>query len=697
MPALNCPYCHFPLPTQSHRVFLCSFGCRFAAFLKKSPRLFTMILLALSLMALSFLVSDHYTNWLPRFSPELAPLIRLILGFMMVGILGYFPFKAVFESMRNKMEFDSDLLFLLPVFFDVILSTCILVKEIATGIKLIDYPHFHASGMLLLVCYVLGYFESTIRFRVGQEMTRVMSLRPALARLLVKNQETEVAVQSLNIGDQVKVLPGEVIPCDGRIVTGTTSVDESMFTHEPSIYLKNKGDVVTGASLNRDGTIVVEMTQPLEKQFLATITEAFNRNIGGISRHLPPWAKRMYSLLAGIFSLSTGAALGAFLFFPRLLDPYAGFFLSILIVLSLFSLIRFLPVLHVFIIGRILQHGILVNSHEEIGKLARINTLFFDKTGTLTRGEFHTSNVFLERGVNQGTFLSSVFSLEAHSTHPLAKGVTTHPWHIEIPTNPVKDFASHRGLGVCGKICERGRPERFAAVGNQRFLKRFQMQISRAIREKVEELESTGETALLCGWEGQARGVISLSDTLRHDVKSLLDHLGDLDVEPILITGDHDEMISHLHVTHGLKQVYTRCLPEEKISKITKRKNKGNIVGMVGCPLDDPNVINKADVGMIMGTGTALPADHYGVIIFGRKFSKISGLIRYCRKITRIKSGSFYLIIFLMWLMTALSFLINPFSGWMAPALALVFLAFQTLPLKLLRTELDATFPASTH
>ena len=415
-------------------------------------------------------------------------------------------------------------------------------------------------------------FLGKARFKAMQDLRELAAMVPVKARALIKNQESELFVADLKEGDLVKVKAGEVIPVDGAIVTGATSVDESALTAEQTILFKQKGDSVTGGTLNRDGPITVKLVHNPDVHFLSRI---------------------LRDLRLALQKTSS----------PRM----AG------------------------ILGKLARKGVIIQTLAAARKLGRMNTLFFNKTGTLTKGKFAFSELFLERDVNQGNFLSALFSLEAHSDHELARGVQTHPWFREVAQHPVKDFKIYPGLGVSGIFCERGKPERFIAAGNVRFLKRLQMQGTRDIREKIEELESMGDTVIVFGGDGVVRGLMSLADTPRPDVKPLLTSLKKLKVSAIMVTGDHDELFSHLAHTEGLKQIYTRCLPEEKASKIQARKAKKDIVGMVGSSLDEDVPLRAADVGILIGVGTSFPETPPPVMILGKSLLKIAEAIHEAR------------------------------------------------------------------
>ncbi|MBI4410957.1 MAG: cation-translocating P-type ATPase [Deltaproteobacteria bacterium] len=456
------------------------------------------------------------------------------------------------------------------------------------------------------------------------------TLRSVKAHIIKGQQTVDIDASQIKKGDLIRILPGETIPCDGEVVAGTTRVDESMFTGDSLPQLKAKGETLTGGSMNQDGAVTVHATQTGETGFLEQFIQLVEKAVESCSKAVR-WHR-----IRGLFGLLTVSALATagFLIFKPATSPVS--FAVLIIPTALPGLIAciVLPKLLRIALDQTIRQGILLKDASLFSLLAKMKTLFFDKTGTLTKGEFVFSQLLLEQGVNQETLLSAVFSLEASSSHPLAQGMKTHPWHLEIPKYKVKNFQSHPGLGLCGTINEPGSREHFVVVGNMRFLKRFQMQISRAMRERAEELEMMGETVLVCGWDGLARGIMSFVDTFRTDVKPMLDQLTKLHIKPIMITGDHGQEIAHLTYAHGLNQIYERCLPEEKINKIKKAREGGKIAGMVGSLLDESPVLAASDIGMIIGSGTR-KISGVAVSFPGEKFSKLTTLLIYSRKTAR--------------------------------------------------------------
>jgi cation transport ATPase len=248
--------------------------------------------------------------------------------------------------------------------------------------------------------------------------------------------------------------------------------------------------------------------------------------------------------------------------------------------------------------------------------------------------------MFIETGTNQGQFLTAFFSLEAACNHPFAAAIESHPWYNEIQKAKIGDFKLHPGLGVCGTIRARDRREFFAAVGSLRFLKRLQMFISRDMKNQVEDLEAMGETVLLCGYDGQVKGIMSFSDVLRPQARSVLNRIKHAHIEPAIVTGDSEEAIAHLANSVGIKKVYSRCTPDEKASKIQREVAEGRMVGIVGSEDDDPECFKAAQVGISVDIGTRFH-DTPSILLMGSDLRLVSWLITQAQKHRRLTQVSF--------------------------------------------------------
>lgn len=644
MVSVFCDTCHLPALSKKNESFACCYGCELVKNLLGPGKVLflTRVILSIFLYAILLLLKG-YPEFFPKFSHQQILWVLFVLTTGILFLLGLPLFSYTLASLRRGRWVASEALIIFAILIDYAHSFHLTLFGWPTVAD--SYPQgyfpFYLVGLFLLVTHLVAAVEGYCRNLAHRDLSELVALRPTRARCIVKGQEIEVEVSKLKTGDVVKVLPGEVIPVSGIVLSGTTSVDESVFTGEKSILLKEKGERVTGASINRDGAIQVQVTEPVDSTFLESFIRLSHRAVASLPK-IQGYFEKSFPLLILFTCL---IALFCY-FYYGFGDAPRGLLtaLSVLVFMGLFTLVRVAPMVVAIAVGRSARNGVLLKDSEIFSRVSAMDHLFFDKTGTLTQARFIYSQFYLEKGVNQGTALSTLFSLESHSDHPLSKGVATHPWYVEVSRSPVKEFKSHAGLGICGIVCESGRPERFAAVGNVRFLKRFQMQVSRFMRDKIDELESMGETVILCGWEGQVRCLISFSDALRLDVKPLFSRLTKLHIQPIMITSDHDEMIAHLTYAHGLKQIYTRCLPEEKAKKIKNSQDKNHVVGMVSNSLaGEEEAFKQANVSFVVGTGTQIPDERVGVLVLGDNLLRVVDFIAYARRAYRTIKFSFIL------------------------------------------------------
>lgn len=621
-----CSHCYLPSKGGGKDgEVVCSYGCRLAMYLERGKRSVVPGVTGLGIFFLALSLLINVQNSVHQFLLVSAGQFLIVLPWLLF----------LFSGSCSLQILLADVALLMAVSLDYGFSTWSLFSGGVTFNTLFGTP-FIGVTLLLIWIPLSAVLCAALQRRSTADLRRLFGLRPKFCRLLVKNQPSEVSPNDLKVGDQILVNPGEIIPADGVILSGTTSVDESGFTAEKTILFKEQGGCVIGGSLNRDGVIVMRIvTAPME-HFHQKIVSLLKVSLG---------SEFVFRRIFFVLPLALGAvAIAIPVIKGGVYDIFAmtaPLFL-VLVVVGVATRIRFLSMLVAKAVGWAAANGIVIKQTGVLHYLARMNTLFFGKTGTMTQGHFHYSEQFVERGTNEEHFLSTIFSLEAESSHPIASGMTTHPWYLEIARLPVTDYKNHAGLGVSGIINNRSGEKIFAAVGNQRFLKRLQIQISRGMREKVDELEQIGDTVILCGWDGEVRGLLSFADSLRSDVKPFLTRLQALRIKPIMITGDHDEMCAHLAHTAGLSQIYTRCLPEEKGAKIQNRKQKRDIVGMMGSSADEETAFCQSDVGILINTGTRFVTATAGVSIFGRNLLKVIDLIGAARLVfSAIRWGAY--------------------------------------------------------
>lgn len=499
-----------------------------------------------------------------------------------------------------------------------------------------------AAGVLPLAAALLDTAVASRHRRARASLKFLDDLAVPSARRLNAGVETLIPTLQLKPGDRVVVLAGEPIPTDGTLVQGMSSADESLLTAEFRPVFKQKGDVVLASTLNRDRTITIEVTKPPGENTLQSLIKLLRAAAGDSQEQSRPAERLRFALTMGALLLAAAAFADRFF---RLHDsPFTALAATfgVLAVAVPYHLVAIIACERAKTVGGLAQAGIIVRAPGVLEKLSRIQTLFFDKTGTFTRGTFTYSQMFTEHGINQGRFLATLFSIEGPSRHPLSRGMETHPWYNELHKYPISDFQLHQGLGVCATVRPQGEEPYLAAAGNLRFLKRLQMHISRDMRAKIEELESVGETAVLCGYGGEVRGVMSFSDVIRPRVRETLREIQALGVEPGLITGDTEATLTHLTGSLGINKIYSHCIPQEKHDKIKREQAQGKVVGLVSDGFHE--VLSHADVALTLDAGSVLLTRPAGVLIPGSSFALIAVALRLSKtcftRIARLRTAS---------------------------------------------------------
>jgi cation transport ATPase len=497
------------------------------------------------------------------------------------------------------------------------------------------FSHHYFTSAFILYMLTLIYFFEAQKMSHSNQLIEITKAKQATCALK-KEGKTYVSTPLAKLlkGDCVKVPAGDVIPQDGVIISGTTSIDPTPITGEGKPVLKTTGDRVVGGTINRDSEIAIEISCNPSESVLETIISYIQNTK---SSKFPiykkfTWFVFVFSLIGFISSVGALYFYLNYLLLP--LDTAISLALSIFLSFSFFSLSTSILITTNIFRSNAISKGILFKDIKSLKTLDNLDVLFLDKTGTLTQGHYQYSQYFLELGTNQGQLLTTFFSLAENSQHPLAEAMETHPWYPEIRKCPVDDIRSQAGLGMSGYIKPKGKRGYFAAMGNLRYLKRMQMSVSREMKNKIDDLESMGETVLLCGYDRQVCGVFSFADALRPNLKKSLKEIQQNSIELVIITGHSEDALLPIVNDLNIKKVYSRCTPEEKASKIEKEVKEGNKVGFVG-GVYDTVPFEKANLNFTIDTGTDISNQKADIFIMGSNIELLAWLISNTKKLSK--------------------------------------------------------------
>ena len=465
-----------------------------------------------------------------------------------------------------------------------------------------------AAGEVAWIMALGALLEDWTVERAKKGLRNLINLTPQTGRRIVDGVEEMVSVDEIKIGDTLRILPGESVPVDGEIISGTSSLDQSIMTGESLPVDKEVGDEVFCGTMNMYGAIDIKATSLGENsslQKLIDLVKAADEKQAPTQRIADKWATWLVpvALLIAIAAwLITG-------------DIERG--VTVLVVFCPCALILATPTAIMAAIGQATKYGVLIKSGEALETLGGLNTLVFDKTGTLTYGNLQVSDVIpVNNDLSESDLLKAVASCETLSEHPLAKAIVSRAKELDMDLEEPQDFKMYPGKGVSCNISYGN-----VYAGNAKFLAENNIDVDESYLDK---LRSEGKAAIIVAINNQVAGFVGLSDVVREDSASMIKSLHDLDTETILLTGDNTETANYFASQVGIGKVYGNLLPEEKLSWIEKLKSEGKKVCMIGDGVNDAPALKTADVSVAMGSvGSDVAIEAADIALLGDDIGKI--------------------------------------------------------------------------
>ena len=474
-----------------------------------------------------------------------------------------------------------------------------------------------AAGEVAWIMALGALLEDWTVERAKKGLKNLIDLTPQTARRVSDDgSETIVPIEEVSLQDRLRILPGEVVPVDGEIVEGTSSIDQSIMTGESLPIDKSIGDDVYCGTMNLYGAIDISATSLGENsslQKLIDLVKEADKNQAPTQRIADKWATWLVPIALAI-------AIAAWLVTG---DIVRG--VTVLVVFCPCALILATPTAIMGAIGQATKHGVLIKSGEALEKLGGLNTIAFDKTGTLTYGNLAVSDVIsLDDDYTSEDVLLMTASAEKRSEHPLAKAIIENVENKSIKIEEAHDFEMIPGKGIkasnsYGEI----------VCGNQKYLSELNIEESENLQSTLDTLRYEGKASIIVGLNGRTVGVIGLSDMIREDAGDMIEALHKLDTETILLTGDHKETADYFASKVGIKDVRGELLPEDKLTAIKDIKKSGRQVCMIGDGVNDAPALKASDVSVAMGTmGSDVAIDAADVALLGDDIGKIPYLKR---------------------------------------------------------------------
>ena len=489
--------------------------------------------------------------------------------------------------------------------------------------------YFEAAAVITTLVLLGQVLELKARHQTSAALRSLLELAPKTARRMRDDgTEEDVPLDEVNVGDCLRVRPGEKIPIDGVILEGSSSVDESMITGEPMPVEKGPGDKVTGATVNATGSFLMRAERVGRDTLLAQIVSM----VSEAQRTRAP-IQRVADIVAGYFVPAVvAAAIITFVVWAFLGPPPAFAYalvnaVAVLIIACPCALGLATPMSIMVGTGRGAHAGVLVKNAESLELLEKVDTLVVDKTGTLTEGKPRVVSIESAQGFSEEDILSFAASLEKGSEHPLAAAVVAAATERGAALSEPKHFQSFTGKGVAGTVGDAA-----VVLGNQKFLEERGVDI-KDLLSRAEQLRREAQTVVFLAVGNRSAGIIGIADPIKGSTPEALQLLRDDRIEIVMLTGDSRSTAEAVARELGITEVEAEVLPEEKYAIVKRLQDQGRIVAMAGDGINDAPSLAQAHVGIAMGSGTDVAMESAGITL-------VKGDLRGIARARRLSRGT---------------------------------------------------------
>jgi Cu+-exporting ATPase len=545
--------------------------------------------------------------------------------------------------------------------------------------------YFEASAVIVALILLGQVLELRARSQTSQAIKKLLGLSPKTARRIQNGKEEEISLEDVQVGDQLRVRPGEKIPVDGAVVSGKSSVDESMISGEPIPVEKIEGSKVVGATINGTGSLIIRAekigSDTLLARIVAMVSEA-QRSRAPVQK-LADQVSAIFVptvIVISVLAFTLWAWLGPD---PKMAHAMVNA-IAVLIIACPCALGLATPMSIMVATGKGAEIGILFRNAEAIEIMRKVDVLVVDKTGTLTEGKPKVVSLLPAQGHTEKELLEVSASLEAQSEHPLAMAVMKKNTELKFELKEVKEFDSFTGKGV--KALVGGKK---AFVGNESWMKEQNIDFAELFK-KADELRGEGQTVIFASFDKDPLGIIGITDPIKETSFSAVKKLHSEGMKIIMLTGDNAKTAAVVARKLGIDEVMADVLPEQKLRAVEKFQREGHIVAMAGDGTNDAPSLARADVGIAMGSGTDVAMESAAVTLV---IGDLHGIAK-ARELSDLTIGNIKQNLFFAFIYNAagipiaagvfykFGLLLNPMIAALAMSLSSVSVIFNSLRLK---------------
>jgi heavy metal translocating P-type ATPase len=474
-----------------------------------------------------------------------------------------------------------------------------------------QYAHdlYFESGATILTLITLGkYLEAKSKSKTSDAITKLINLAPKVATVIRASIEIEIAVEDVHVGDEVVLKPGQSVPVDGMVLTGSSSVDESALTGESLPVFKQTGDRLMSAGVNQTGYLTFKATKVGADTTLAQVirlVEEASTSKAPISKLADQISRIFVPVVISISILVT--AVWLLMGYP--FDFALSIGIAVLVISCPCALGLATPVAIMVGTGVGAEHGILIKSAESLEIAHKVDAVVLDKTGTITEGKPVVTDLITGKTMSESLLLQICASLEKQSEHPLAKAVLDEALKKDISLLSVENFSTITGQGLEGIV-----DGKHYFSGNLKLLTDQNISLN-GFESIAEKLSGEGKTPLFIADENTVLGVIAVADVVKADSKAAIMQLQSMGIEVYMLTGDNARTAAAIQKSVGIKHVFADVLPQDKDQKIAELQAMGKTVAMVGDGINDAPALARADVGIAIGAGSDIAIESADIVL----------------------------------------------------------------------------------
>lgn len=569
----------------------------------------------------------------PEYNPINYGILQLILVIPIIVAGNRFYVNGTKSILQRSPNMDS--LVAMGTSAAIIYSLVILIS-LVNGAEIDAHYYFETAGVIITLILLGKFLEAKSKGKTSEALKTLIGLSPKMAFVYRGGELIEVPIAEVAVGDEILVRPGEKIPVDGLVISGQSSVDESMLTGESIPVEKYEGDLVYGASINKNGNIRIRAEKVGRDTVLAQIIFMVKEAQGSKA----PIA-RLADVVSGYFvPIVFGLAVIVFslwMLSGKSLEFSLTVFISILVIACPCALGLATPTAIMVGTGKGAEYGVLFKNGEALEIAHKLDSIVLDKTGTLTKGEPQLTDIFAVGAYIENELLAIGASLEKGSEHPLAKAVVKEAERRGLQLLEVENFQALPGNGVQGFL-----KDKTVSLGNEKMMEAAGI-YNPEIADMAKKMAREAKTPIYISYDRKLIGILGVADTLKETSKEAVSLLRTMGLDIIMITGDHKDTAQAIGKEVGITKILAEIMPDQKANEIKKLQEEGRVVAMVGDGINDAPALAQSDLGIAIGGGTDVALDTSDLVLMKGDLLGVATAIQLSRKTIRnVKQNLFW-------------------------------------------------------